>query len=68
MSLLSRMKLLFTSELVAYTFQRQVYESIDDFVHGGGIIMKTIYVPYYDIYIHYYEQMKRFIVFTPLKI
>ena len=63
MSLLSRLKFTFTSELDAYTYDRLVYASIDDFIHDGGVNMKTVYVPYYNLYFHYYDQMDRFIVY-----
>ena len=63
MSLLSRLKLIFTSELDAYTYDRLVFASIDDFVHDGGMEMNTVYVPYYNLYFHYYDQMDRFIVY-----
>jgi len=52
----------FRSETDAYIFDREVYESIGDFVHGDSLSIKTIYSPDYDLYVHYYESMERFIV------
>jgi hypothetical protein len=63
MSLLSRLKLIFTPEIEAYTFDKKAYASIDDFVHDGGMVLKVIYVPYYDLYFHYYDEMKLFIAY-----
>jgi hypothetical protein len=52
----------FRNETDAYIFDKEVYESIGDFVHGDSLTIKTIYIPDYDLYVHYYESMGRFIV------
>ena len=60
MSLLTRLSNLFTRELDGYAFEKTVYASMDDYVHDGGCIITTIYVPSYEIYAHYYNDMKEY--------
>ena len=67
MSLLTRLSNLFTRELDAYAFEKTVYASVDDYVHDGGCIITTIYVPSYEIYAHYYNDMKEFIPYKSEK-
>lgn len=63
MSFLSNISVFFKSELDAFVFDKIVYESITDYAHGFGVRLKSIYIPYYNIYIHYYDDNKRFIVY-----
>ena len=61
MSLSTRLSNIFTKELDGYAFEKTVYASNIDYVHDEGITVKTIYIPCYDMYAHYYPDMKEFI-------
>lgn len=61
MSLLNRLSNIFTKEVDAYAFEKIIYSSITDYVHDCGITTTTIYIPSYNIYTHYYDDMKEFI-------
>lgn len=61
MSLLTRISNIFTNEVDAYAFEKTVYASTADFVHGDGVTVKSVYIPSYDIYAHYYDDVQEFI-------
>jgi hypothetical protein len=61
MSILTRLSNIFTKEVDAYAFEKIAYASVTDYVHGDGIVLKTIYVPSYDMYAHYYSNTEEFI-------
>lgn len=58
-----RLKSLFSSEMDAYVFDIMGYDSVTDMARCEGYLLRTIYIPYYDIYVHYYHVTKRFIVY-----
>ena len=39
------------------------YNSVTDMARCEGYLLRTIYIPYYDIYVYYYHVTKRFIVY-----
>jgi hypothetical protein len=51
------------ADLDAYMFDVECFASITDYVHGCGITMKTIYIPECNLYTHYYEDFKKFVVY-----
>jgi hypothetical protein len=61
MSILTHISNIFTKKVDGYAFEKTVYSSITDYIHNEGIIVKSIYIPRYDIYAHYYSYMKEFI-------
>ncbi len=67
MSLFTRISNLFTKEVDGYAFEKTVYESVTDYVHGDGVVVKTIYVPSYDIYAHYYSNTVEFIPYKSVE-
>ena len=62
-SIFTRVMNAFSGTVDAYAFERTLYDSIDDFVHDGGFRATIIYIPKYDLYSHYYEQGKYFVVY-----
>jgi hypothetical protein len=54
---------IFNSEYDAYTYDVIRYASLTDYVHDSGITYKTIYIPKYNLYCHYNDEYKRFIVY-----
>ena len=61
MYLFTRISNMFIKQLDAYAFEKTVYASITDFVHDCWMTLTTVYIPSYDIYAHYYYDMKEFI-------
>jgi hypothetical protein len=51
----------FSKEVDAYSYQVKTYDSIGDYVHDDGYITTRIYIPCYELYIHYYDDGKRFV-------
>jgi len=62
-SIFTRIMNAFSNIVDAYAFEITRYHSIDDFVHDGGFTSTTIYIPIYDLYTHYYEEGKYFVVY-----
>lgn len=61
MSIFIRLSNIFINEVDAYAFEKIVYESTTHFLNDWGFILTTVYIPSYDIYAHYCNDMKEFV-------
>lgn len=64
MFLLTRFMNMIGNSVDAYSFELNRYNSIDDYVHDGGFISTTIYIPQYNLYAHYYEEGQYFVTYN----
>jgi hypothetical protein len=63
MSLLTRFMNMISNAVDAYAFELDRYDSIDDYIHGGGFTSTTMYIPQYDLYAHYYKERQCFVTY-----
>ena len=64
MSIFSRIyNFAINANLDAYMFDVMRYASMTDYVHDCGCEYKTLYVPEFNFYCHYYDDQKKFVVY-----
>lgn len=51
------------ADVDAIAFDVTRYASMTDYVHDCGITSKTLYIPSFNLYCHYYDDGKKFVVY-----